>query len=194
MERKIGEEFTFEGDILHVVENDSDDIAYFKRGIVACNRRCVFCIRGHCTGVLRATGDCQKRYRKDKKHVFFEVAAFARSPLGEAAANSTKILVDASKVLHLHLHAVWYRLIESGEKKEEYREVNEYWSKRLANKNYTHILFYYGYTKRRMLVPILYVEKGIGAKKWGAPIDRLVFIFGLGSVIDENRWKILRDK
>lgn len=78
MERKIGEQFTFEGDVLHVVENDSDDIAYFKRGMVACSRRCVFCVRGHCTGVLRITGDCQKRYRKDKRHVFFEDAAFAR--------------------------------------------------------------------------------------------------------------------
>lgn len=77
MERKIGEKFTFEGDILRVVENDSDDYAYFKRGMVACNNRCVFCIRGHCTGVLSVTGDCQKRYREDKKHVFFEVAAFA---------------------------------------------------------------------------------------------------------------------
>ena len=92
MERKIGEEFTFEGDILRVVENDSDDIAYFKRGIVACNQRCVFCVDGHCTGVLAITGDCQKRYRKDKQHVFFEVAAFARSPLEAAAANSAKIL------------------------------------------------------------------------------------------------------
>ena len=92
MERKIGEKFTFEEDVLLVVENDSDDIAYFKRGMVACNQRCVFCIRGHCTGVLSVTGDCQKRYRRDKHHVFFEVAAFARSPLGEAAANSAKIL------------------------------------------------------------------------------------------------------
>ena len=92
MEREIGEKFTFEGDVLQVVENDSDDIAYFKRGIVACSRRCVFCIRGHCTGVLSVTGDCQKRYRKDNRHVFFEGAALTRSPLGAAAANSAKIL------------------------------------------------------------------------------------------------------
>ena len=90
MERKIGEEFTFEDDVLHVVVNDSDDGAYFKRGIVACNWRCVFCVDGHCTGVLAITGDCQKRYRKDKRSVFFEDAAFARSPLGAAAANSAK--------------------------------------------------------------------------------------------------------
>lgn len=92
MERKIGEKFTFEGNVLHVVENDSDDIAYFKRGVVACNQRCVFCFRSHCTGVLSVTGDCQKRFRKDKQHVFFEDAAFAHSPFEAAAANSPKIL------------------------------------------------------------------------------------------------------
>lgn len=78
MEKQIGEKFVFEGDILVVVENDSEDIAYFKRGIVACNKRCVFCVRGRCTGVLSITGDCQKRYRSDKKHVCFEDAALAR--------------------------------------------------------------------------------------------------------------------
>lgn len=90
MERKIGEKFWHGNTEFVVVENDSDDIAYFKRDMVACNERCVFCIRGHCTGVLSVTGDCQKRYREDKQHVFFEVAAFARSPLGAAAANSAK--------------------------------------------------------------------------------------------------------
>lgn len=90
MEREIGEKFTFEGDVLQVVENDSGDIAYFERGSVACSRRCVFCIRGQCTGVLSDTGDCQKRYRKDNRYVFFEDAALARSPLGAAAAKSAK--------------------------------------------------------------------------------------------------------
>lgn len=92
MEREIGEKFRFEGDVLLVVENDSDDIAFFKRGIVACSRRCVFCIRGHCTCVLSYVGECQKRYRKDDRHVYFEDAALARSPLGAAAANSAKIV------------------------------------------------------------------------------------------------------
>lgn len=92
MEREIGEKFTFEGDVLRVVENDSDDTAYFERGIVACNRRCIFCIRDNCTGVLSVTGDCQGRYREDGCDVYFEGAALARSPLGAAAANSAKIV------------------------------------------------------------------------------------------------------
>ena len=36
------------------------------------------------------------------------------------------------KILDLPLKAKWYEMIESGEKKEEYREIKGYWIKRLA--------------------------------------------------------------
>ena len=36
------------------------------------------------------------------------------------------------KTLHLPLKAQWYDMIESGEKKEEYIEINDYWIKRLT--------------------------------------------------------------
>lgn len=35
------------------------------------------------------------------------------------------------KVLYLPLKTKWYRMIESGEKPEEYREITPYWCKRL---------------------------------------------------------------
>lgn len=34
-------------------------------------------------------------------------------------------------ILYLTLNAKWYNMIESGEKKEEYREIKPYWQKRL---------------------------------------------------------------
>lgn len=34
--------------------------------------------------------------------------------------------------LYLPLKKEWYKMIESGEKKEDYREINEYWCKRLV--------------------------------------------------------------
>lgn len=46
-----------------------------------------------------------------------------------------------TKVLCLSLKAKWYEMIESGEKKEEYREIKDYWLKRLfefINIYYTH--------------------------------------------------------
>ena len=33
--------------------------------------------------------------------------------------------------LHLPLKEVWYRMIQSGEKPEEYREINHYWADRI---------------------------------------------------------------
>jgi hypothetical protein len=35
------------------------------------------------------------------------------------------------KVLHLNLKRKWFNMIKSGEKKEEYRELTNYWFKRL---------------------------------------------------------------
>ena len=72
MERKIGEKFWHGNTEFVVVENDSGDSAYFRRSVTACNRRCAFLVRGICHGVLSVTGDCQKRYRKDHRNIFFE--------------------------------------------------------------------------------------------------------------------------
>lgn len=36
------------------------------------------------------------------------------------------------KTLTLSLKKKWYDMIASGEKKEEYREITEYWNKRLC--------------------------------------------------------------
>lgn len=35
------------------------------------------------------------------------------------------------RTLHLPLKEKWYRMTESGEKPEEYREINHYWAKRI---------------------------------------------------------------
>lgn len=39
----------------------------------------------------------------------------------------------SEKVLYLSLNKKWFDLIKSGEKKEEYRELGEYWGKRLVD-------------------------------------------------------------
>ena len=51
-----------------------------------------------------------------------------------------KILLNA-KILDLPLKKKWYEMIESGVKKEEYREIKPYWLKRLfrvIDYNFTH--------------------------------------------------------
>jgi len=43
-------------------------------------------------------------------------------------------------------------------------------------KNFTHVRFRYGYTKRTMLREIESITIGYGKPEWGAPTDRQVFI------------------
>lgn len=103
------------------------------------------------------------------------------------------------KILDLPLKKEWYNMIESGEKKEEYREIKPFWIKRLTNlnqdsllfsyrnryqqipyKDYTHVRFRYGYTKKTMTFPITSIDFGKGNKVWGAP-DYDVFIIKFDS-------------
>ena len=61
--------------------------------------------------------------------------------------------------LHLVLKAKWYDLIKSGIKKEEYRELTEYWARRLLffpytigrsmPRNFISVCFHRGYTNEK---------------------------------------------
>lgn len=97
-------------------------------------------------------------------------------------------------VLHLPLKSEWYNKIDSGEKKEEYREIKRYWKSRIC-KNYIEspngsilmdlkdinvVEFSYGYTKRKIKFEIDNISVGKGRVEWGAPKDRNVFIIKLG--------------
>lgn len=92
------------------------------------------------------------------------------------------------KTLHLTLKKEWFDMILSGEKKEEYREIKEYWSKRLMVRNYDVIHFRNGYSKnaRWMTVEMKYLFTGLGKVKWGAPVRTPVFIIGLGYILESN--------
>ena len=51
-------------------------------------------------------------------------------------------------------------------------------------KDYTHIRFRYGYTKRTMLFELKGITIGKGNPEWGAPEDKEVFILKLGDRIE----------
>ena len=106
------------------------------------------------------------------------------------------------RILDLPLMAVWFLMIESGEKKEEYREIKPYWIKRLkccglhpsakgcdgcpvgSCDHYTHVRFRYGYTARTMLFKLDRISVGVGQKKWGAPDKKEVNVLKLGERIE----------
>jgi hypothetical protein len=49
-----------------------------------------------------------------------------------------------------------------------------------GTRDYTHVRFRYGYTKRTMLFELDKITIGKGKTEWGAPADKEVFILKLG--------------
>ena len=97
------------------------------------------------------------------------------------------------KILYLPLKKKWYEMIESGEKPEEYREDKRYWRRRLYKgvdwstgefKDFTHVVFTYGYTRRRMKWQIKKMLKKFGNPAWGAPTDKMVITIVLGERVE----------
>ena len=104
------------------------------------------------------------------------------------------------KILDLPLKKEWFKMIESGEKTEEYRQIKSYWIERLtwhepgpdpnmidpqrSPKPDTHIRFRHGYTKRTMHFGLESIRIGKGKPEWGAPAEKSVFILKLGNRID----------
>lgn len=72
--------------------------------------------------------------------------------------------MKAEKILHLTIMKKWFDEVKSGKKKIEYSEINDYWEKRLFDKEnnskrFDFVIFKNGYSKN---APKLKVEfKGI---------------------------------
>ena len=96
------------------------------------------------------------------------------------------------KELKLVLKKKWYDMIASGEKTEEYRELTEYWEKRLweyANwgdacwaKEFDIVTFYLGYAKNRPSMSFYWLgtDIGHGRAEWGAEQGKDYFVIKLG--------------
>jgi len=86
------------------------------------------------------------------------------------------------RILHLTLKKKWFDLIASGEKKEEYRDIKDYWINRFFDKNesiieFDEIHFKNGYSKNS---PFMRVEwKGL---EWNN--EKGIFIIILGKVLE----------
>jgi len=87
------------------------------------------------------------------------------------------------KPLFLILKEPYFSMIESGEKKEEYRDMTPYWYRRL-NKYYNrspfHVIFQHGYTdKRRIEKTVTRVRIGHGRPEWGAIKGKSYYVLEL---------------
>lgn len=119
------------------------------------------------------------------------------------------LMMPDMKCLHLTLNRRWFDLIASGEKKEEYRELKEYWANRLIwdqfswdfknwqshiaaapdlfFNHFDTIVFKNGYSKKSPIMEVEFngIRIGKGQSKWGAP-DCDVFIISLGNILTLN--------
>ena len=104
-------------------------------------------------------------------------------------------MTKEGKTLHLVLKRKWWDMIESGEKKEEYRTHSDYWTKRLVDgeyygsdgldghKSFENVCFHLGYTNTTMTFRIAHIYQGYGVPEWGGGKER-VFIISLGERIE----------
>lgn len=110
-------------------------------------------------------------------------------------------------VLHLNLKKKWFDMILSGEKKEEYREMTDYWNNifrfvevinwKIRDKSFIRIkgvnhipsdviiCFSNGYRKDRKQFYIKCEDLSVdyGIVPWGAEIDKLYFVLSLGKIL-----------
>lgn len=93
-----------------------------------------------------------------------------------------------NKVLYLPLKKEWFEMIKSGEKNEEYREVKEYWKKRLSKHEYEYVELTLGYPKsddfeKRIRFKIKSIKIGTGIEHFGAEPHKLYYVIKLGDKI-----------
>jgi hypothetical protein len=93
------------------------------------------------------------------------------------------------KTLDLVLKAKWFDMIESGEKKEEYREIKPFWIRRLCGpygyRQYEQIRFSLGYAKNRKQMTFNCDEIKVGPARpeWSDNWQGDVFVVSIGKRI-----------
>lgn len=91
------------------------------------------------------------------------------------------------RILHLTLKRRWFDMILSGEKTEEYREIKDYWTRRLASKLPIpdRVRFRNGYRpdSRVIVCELKSIDVGHGRPEWGAP-EEVCYVLKLGSIVE----------
>lgn len=101
-------------------------------------------------------------------------------------------LIHKVKTLKLVLKGKWYRMIESGEKPDEYREQTDYYHAKFRAPGviYDRVTFYLGYSKNRpqMTFSIKEIVEGTGREEWGATPGKVYYMIKLGDRI--CKWQL----
>jgi hypothetical protein len=113
----------------------------------------------------------------------------------QAEGKQTSKIIDMNTaVLHLVLKRKWFDMIKSGEKKEEYRDITPYWSRKFANGKikikgkYYHptdvvLCFSLGYTMNRIAYKCEGMKVGFPKSEWAINFYDQKFILQIGERI-----------
>lgn len=90
------------------------------------------------------------------------------------------------ETLHLVIKHKWFDMIASGEKIEEYREMTNYWKKRIWNKRSVigYVIFHRGYTNVTIKCFLHYVAIMPGYEKWGAEPGKTYYVLRISKYED----------
>lgn len=94
-----------------------------------------------------------------------------------------------TKVLHLTLYKKWFDQILCGDKKEEYRKLTHFWTKRILNKQFDEIHFKNGYSTSAPWMRV----KNLGIKI-GEFEGEKCYIFCLGEILETKNCETNRIK
>jgi hypothetical protein len=93
------------------------------------------------------------------------------------------------RILHLTLKRKWYEMILNGIKKEEYRDMSDYWYKRLIlnNKKFNYIHFYNGGSPclkyDNFIIECKNIEVGMARTEWCEGSLGPYFVIELGNIV-----------
>jgi hypothetical protein len=104
------------------------------------------------------------------------------------------------KILYLTLKKKWFDMILSWEKKEEYRDIKQYWESRLIEsgsiilcdsiiyERFTHVVFTNGYGSHlpSFKIECNGIKIGSGQSIWGANTSYPYFVISLGEIIESK--------
>ena len=91
------------------------------------------------------------------------------------------------KTLHLKLHRKWFWEILSGQKKQEYRAMTEFWEKRLEGQTYDRIKFRNGYASNAPWMEVEFLGLGLG--EWDG---ETVYAISLGEILKQGNLEWLK--
>ena len=106
-------------------------------------------------------------------------------------------------ILFLTIKRKWFEMIVSGQKKEEYREIKDYWNKRmeyhhklcdLRGFTYLHLRNGYGKNSPEAICLVSAIERGHGKKEWGAAPGKEYWVIKIKRVINTKNYNGREEK